>query len=92
MNWQRGRNKTQRKKLQSQILDLVEPHHGISESQRMVEAGTRAIRAASQRAWKIAGYALIVEGNAVLKVERDGKRTKVSEIESIPRPEILILD
>lgn len=72
------------------ILNVITRHEFTD---RLVsKASTKAIRAASARAMALAGYVIKAEGDWVIRVEKDGSVTKVSKIESHPRPKILKLD
>jgi hypothetical protein len=58
----------------------------------LVRAAGPAVVKASRRAMEVAGYVVKAENGWVVRVEKDGTKSRISKINSIVRPRQIALD
>lgn len=58
----------------------------------LVRAASPAFRKASREAMEIKGYVIKAENGWVVREDKDGKITRISQLEPVKRPSIIVLD
>lgn len=58
----------------------------------LVRAVNKGTRDKAAKAMELMGYVMKVEDGWVIKVDKDGKKTRVSELETEPTPTKIIVD